>query len=699
MVLRTALIVSLIAIGCGKKDASDLASTDTPDPNEPYTAVEGTEATKFLASGYDVAAQDPDAVSKALTLAEDAEAEAEEGEEHYFEGDSATLNFLKSGEKEKLAIDTAAFELPKADTLGSTAAERSIPDGFSLADPPLSTDPATFDPKKDTVKLDATSWANKAEFKISRLTNIPVKQQGERGTCAAHTGVSYLEYMALKKHTSRLTTLDLSEQRFYMMSKKELWDTGGGVVGQDGGSSWYNGYSLSMGKDGTTAPSQKPEFNIPLESDCGYVATNGKNELQIAQKASCKHGSVKVTSLSETWYYIKAGNKKEWHSNALLKAQDIFNYLKDKDLPVPVAAELTDGWMKNDGMITFAKSKNQPKQGGHAFLVVGARKLDEKKYPNEGGMCFIIKNSWGTGWGAAGYSCMTLAWFNNFRRAEFYDIAFDVNVDLDYVAPLKSTAVPKATPKAKLVELEAGDEGVPVEQPVDIPTNPGDEQQAEADTATPAPAEPAGTTEDGFTVGGLVDATGNVVKAFYTIDGANIELVGILQGETGVTQGLTLGYDAGSGKLTYTHATHGVKTVGELKDGKITLCSQQYVDVCALNYVEADKRLVLGLTEAEFRNYPADPNASYTSLVSYSGYAIEFALAGNDFADFRLEIAGTPTNPIRLRVDALSGAITYKGKEVGDYQKLGLCSGDYKNVCRMVVNSEDKTLNILFKMQ
>jgi hypothetical protein len=47
--------------------------------------------------------------------------------------------------------------------------------------------------------------------------------------------------------------------------------------------------------------------------------------------------------------------------------------------------------------------------------------------------------------------------------------------------------------------------------------------------------------------------------------------------------------------------------------------------------------LVLGLTEAEFRNYPADPNAD--------------------------------------------------------------CSGDYKNVCRLVVNAEDKTLNIFFKMQ
>lgn len=688
-----AIALSLVAAGCGKKSSSDSAGTDDPDPNEPYVAVEGSEATSFLASAYDVQTADPSALDKALALADgdgDEDADAPQA-------DTATLNFLKAGEKQKLAIAVDAFSLPAIGTLASTASERQAI-GFNLADPPLASDPSTFDPKKDTVKLDAASWNNKTDFKISRLTNVPVKNQGERGTCAAHTGVGYLEYLILKKHASRISSLDLSEQRFYMMSKKDLWSTGG-VVGQDAGSAWYNGYSMSMGTDGQTAPSTNSAYNIPLEKDCAYNPKNGKNELQISHPASCKRGSVKVTSMSESWYYVKAGNKKEWHSNALLKAQDIFNYLRDKDLPVPIATELTDSWMKNDGMITYAKAKGQKKQGGHAYLVVGARKLDEKKYPNEGGMCFIIKNSWGTGWGAAGYSCMTLAFFNNFRQAEFYDLAFDANVDLDYVAPLKSKAVPAATPKAKLTELEDGDEGVPTIQTVESPENPGDSQQAEADTATPAEPAPAGTTEDGFTVGGLVDSTGNIVKAFYKVDGAAIELVGILKGESGVTQGLTLGYDAGSGKITYTHPTRGAKVVGEFKDGRITLCSLQYVDVCDLNFVEADKRLVLGLTEAEFRNYAADPNASYTTLVSYSGYAIEFALAGDSFADFRLKLAGEPTNPIRLAVDPVSGSIKYRGKEVGNYQKLGLCSGDYRSVCRLVVNSEDKTLNIFFRMQ
>ena len=62
---------------------------------------------------------------------------------------------------------------------------------------------------------------------------------------------AYLEYMILKKDSSRLSTIDLSEQRFYMMSKKDLWKTGG-VVSKDAGSAWYNGYSMSAGSAGTT---------------------------------------------------------------------------------------------------------------------------------------------------------------------------------------------------------------------------------------------------------------------------------------------------------------------------------------------------------------------------------------------------------------------------------------------------------------
>src|SRR5207248_2550538 len=136
--------------------------------------------------------------------------------------------------------------------------------------------------------------------------------------------------------------------------------------------------------------------------------------IQIPQAATCLRGAVKVTGVTQSYSVSVNGGPFVPHSNGVRSANDILNFLKKYDLPVPVGTTLSKNWMDNDGMITYAKSQEPgfgPHAGGHAYLVVGARKLDEAKYPNEGGLCFVIKNSWGTGWGQQGYSCMTLAWF------------------------------------------------------------------------------------------------------------------------------------------------------------------------------------------------------------------------------------------------------------------------------------------------
>ena len=687
-----ALAVLILPNACGKH-GSGTSSTD-----DPYTPVEGEDVAKFLASANTVAPVDQSALAKALALA--ASDAAQTGANLVDDGgsvdqtDTATINLLKAGASEKETVDLKSFVNPDASTFASPKLDKSSGANLALAafDPnsaPSVDDPANYNPKNDTVKLDA-------DLMISRVTQIPVKDQGVRGTCAAHTGISYIEYLLLKKYTSKLSTIDLSEQRFYMMSKKDLWSTGG-VVGKDSGSAWDNGYRMSMGADGQTVPSDDAKYNIPLESDCPYNAALGTNELQLPQPATCTKGAVKVTSLSETYWYQTGTQSKQWHSNAVHTAQDIVDYLKTKDLPVPVAANITENWASNDGMITLAKDKSPKTLGGHAFLVVGARRLDETKFPNEGGMCFIIKNSWGLGWGTNGYSCMTLAWFNTFHENDFFDVAFDVNLNEDYVLAKSNNAVPDALKNdTKAPATTPSTEPTPTPVVVDPPANPGPNQTAQADQNPPTPAPTPGTTSDGFTMTGLVSSSGAVTKALYKIDGDQMTLKGILRGETDVTGPLTLAYDAGSGHLTYTDPGRGDKIAGDFKDGKITLCAAQYADVCVLHYVAADKRLVLGLTEAEFYKEEADPNADYTSLVSFNGYGIESALVDTSHLDVRLKIAGQPTNPIRLKVDALSGVVKYKNIEIGNYQKLALCSGDFKDVCRFVVNSDDKSLNVFF---
>ena len=198
---------------------------------------------------------------------------------------------------------------------------------------------------------------------------------------------------------------------------------------------------------------------------------------------------------------------------------------------------------------------------------------------------------------------------------------------------------------------------------------------------------------------GMVDSTGDVVKALYKVDGPSFELVGVLKGETAVTQVLTLGFDAASNHILSQDQQAHTDIVGELKDGKIYLCAGPYAETCKLNYVEADKRLVVGLTELAFHHDSPNANADYKPLVTFAGYGIDIAVASPKTADFRLEIAGAPTNAIRLKTDPADGSILFKGKPVGNVGKLMLCSGDFKTVCSLVVNTEDNSLNIFFKMK
>ena len=76
--------------------------------------------------------------------------------------------------------------------------------------------------------------------------------------------------------------------------------------------------------------------------------------------------------------------------------------------------------------------------GGTPTLIVGARKLDEAKFPNEAACALSLKTAGGKAGGVNGYSCMTLAWFNEYRfrqkNGNLYSTMFihDVNLDEAY---------------------------------------------------------------------------------------------------------------------------------------------------------------------------------------------------------------------------------------------------------------------------
>ena len=714
-VAQAATIACTLA-ACGKVKSAAQSVENQVFAEPTYTPIPGDEPGATLQPATGAQALDAAALLNALTVggSDEAKASSSLDELSLLDGgaspvvDSATIDYLTAVQGQKSGLKSTKFAKSSISSIVGPQKQTSLTlaDSLSLADTTDIKD-ANYNPKSDTVKVDDASWGGKQEFLISTLGRIAVKDQGQRNTCAAHAGIGQLEYLIVKKNGSDLASIDLSEQRFYMLSRPDLWPKGGGTVDADGGSAWSQGMQTSYGVGGKTAPSTDSKFNIPLETDCPYVNSGKDNELQIPQVSSCTRGAVKVTNLTQTYQTSTNGGPWILHSTSPRSAQEIFDFIKTYDLPVPVGTTLTANWEDNDGMITYAKSTQPgygPHAGGHAYLIVGARRLDEAKFPGEGGMCFVIKNSWGTGWGTGGFACMTLAWFNNYRDTSFYDVALDVAVDLDYLKKLATPSPPNLPPP----------QASPPTAPSTPATEPAPKAMTQADPGTPAggppavaanaapvtpPAPPApAQTSDGLSLGRLTLPDGRLVQVLFKVSGSTFAMRGIIKGQTASSQELSLIAEGTS--LFLDDSAHG-KThvaVGTIANDLITLCAGKYALTCDLKYIKDENRLAIGVSEAEFRRYDADPNASYQSLFTVSGYGVEYAISGI-YSDIRLTIGGQPTNPIRLAIKPVSGSILYRGREVGNYQKGQLCSGDFASTCRLLVNKSDRTIKIFFKAQ
>lgn len=211
---------------------------------------------------------------------------------------------------------------------------------------------------------------------------LPVRDQEGRATCAAFTGVRAME-MILAQNGE---TQDLSEQYFYFASKPDCQK---GPCSKKG--SWVtNGYDYLS------------KYPIPLEKNCPYSSNvDSKNETQLDLRESCKEGNVKVSKYER----IKT-------------LAEVIDRLK-KNRPVIMSSKLTPNFYVNEGMVTMEDSEKNGNVDshamGHAYLAVGIMELPEKLHAREGKFCLVVNNSWGTGWGAGGYACLTENWILKYR--------------------------------------------------------------------------------------------------------------------------------------------------------------------------------------------------------------------------------------------------------------------------------------------
>ena len=714
----------LVVVGCSV--AQKVAEAVDDITKEKFTSISGSKAEDALAPSSGVQQIDSEALSEALEVAEMESAQesaalygfdltAAEDSKEIPAVKSKTIALLKSTQQQKMAFKPDSFVLPPTSTLFSeeeaanlTTLEEMREKGDSLSLTQL---------QKDTV-----TWPEGVkDITIDNLSKVAVKHQGMRGTCGSFAAIGALEYLTLNKYGDKISSIDLSEQRYYMMSKTSFWTATpvGGTTG-NGGSSYPEGLQTSYGEGGKTVPSDDPQYNIPLEKDCPYNPNpvpcpansewwckassiyTGANEQQLPHPQTCRRGSLRVTSYSS---YFKS----------MRTPQEVFDFLHTKKLPVIVGTKLTDNWENNDGLITLKKAKagKGGHAGGHTYLIVGAKKLDESKHPGEGGMCFKIKNSWGDGWGVKGYSCMTLAWFNEYAHRlsdgkHFpMEMPLDVDLDVEYVSGKETSLVavneikeaipekkevveiPKET-EPKIVEIE--DKGKP--EPVDPNNNkvPAAKQKEE-----PKPI----ITASSFQVGEMVKNDGTTVSVLFKVDGEKFSIKGVHPDNKSTTLALELTHK--DGKILFDDSANkrtGIEG-GVVQGNKVILCSQQYQDVCQLNIDSVNNTLLIGLTESEFENEPADENADYKTLFSFQNYGIKYNHGGGLKADVRLIVKGKETNALRFKIKLATLEVLYRGVAVGSLKNPSFCNRDYSKVCRLMVHtpegSDTAKMEILMK--
>jgi hypothetical protein len=182
----------------------------------------------------------------------------------------------------------------------------------------------------------------------------PIKDQGNCGCCWAFASTAALESYTLI-HGAYNPTLNLSEQ--ILLSCSGAGSCNGGTL--DGAASFIQ------------------LTGLPVEQDDPYTATNSACSAAVS-------GWTSSTDKISMWEWISDGVA----TTASTLKNAVYTYG-----PVVVAMNVYSDFLAyKSGIYTYTTGTYE---GGHAVLVVGY--ADDASSP--GGGYFIVKNSWGTGWG------------------------------------------------------------------------------------------------------------------------------------------------------------------------------------------------------------------------------------------------------------------------------------------------------------
>lgn len=209
---------------------------------------------------------------------------------------------------------------------------------------------------------------------LSQTFHLPIKHQGERSTCAAFAAVRGIEIKLQPEKEN------YSEQFFFYLSRPDCQKEKCSLQG-----SWARKGLLAL---------KKGSF-LPKEKECAYnYEVKEKNVTHIPQEETCYKGEVAIKSFSK------------------LDSLDLIKSEIQNNNPVIAGFYVDNDFLENDGLVKVGTKnlKNIEKSFAHTVLILGTLPLPKEVQESEGKVCHIAINSWGSGWGIGGYSCLTKKW-------------------------------------------------------------------------------------------------------------------------------------------------------------------------------------------------------------------------------------------------------------------------------------------------
>jgi C1A family cysteine protease len=214
-------------------------------------------------------------------------------------------------------------------------------------------------------------WRNNGGNYVSGVRN-----QGNCGSCWAFGATAALESYTMIKNKQPNTNLDLSEQVTVSCS-------GGGSCG---------------GGDPSAAASFFVSTGLPSESCYPYTTSNG------SCGSACANWQATAYKLKD-WNWVTAANGQT--------PVDAVKTALTEHGPLIMTMHVYYDFMYYGGGVYTHTSGSY--DGDHAILTVGY---------DDANQCFIVKNSWGTGWGESGFFRIAYSEITGDSKFGYWTIAF-----------------------------------------------------------------------------------------------------------------------------------------------------------------------------------------------------------------------------------------------------------------------------------